>query len=128
MQLKPLINEVVKHYVTDFTSHDKKALRNYKGNFLIGYREHGTYISKFTKTKEDEIYWQGLFEKYPKQNPQNIFEESFMWQSIVGSCIGNTHFAWGINGDVFMVQKIVAEDALSNYFRTFILPLYNRSK
>lgn len=41
-QLEPHVMPYVKHYIEDFTKHDKKALDGYTGEFYFGMRKSGT--------------------------------------------------------------------------------------
>ena len=47
-QLKPHVLKHVKHYIEDFTKHDRKDLSEYTGEFIFGYRDTGTYLFKVT--------------------------------------------------------------------------------
>lgn len=48
-QLKPVVLSYVEHFKTDFTVHDKKSLRGYKGEFYYGIRKTGTDIFLYTR-------------------------------------------------------------------------------
>lgn len=51
-QLKPVVLSYVEHFKTDFTVHDKKSLRGYKGEFYYGIRKTRTDIFLYTKAAE----------------------------------------------------------------------------
>jgi hypothetical protein len=68
-QLKPHVLKHVKNYVEDFTVHDKKVLRGYTGEFILGYRKSGTYCFLVTD-------WFNALNRILNGQPTDYFTEN----------------------------------------------------
>lgn len=97
MQLKSdhKILDKVKRFQKDFTEHDKKALQNYKGDFLYLARESGTHLIKIGKK---------LRERRSSEDTQHL-------KSVYQSSRKHLQHKWFYYGHDGKIKKISASEA-----------------
>lgn len=77
-QLKKIVLPTLESYKTDLTEHDKKALSNFNGQFLYGWRKSGTNLIKLINDYKEYFKPEYLARKDEKKLMEE-FKQEIIW-------------------------------------------------